>query len=217
MEKTKKEIEDIIILLKERYPDAHGTLNFTTPFQIAVSVALSAQATDARVNLITPALFNIAPDAESMNKLSVDEIREYIKSINYFNNKAKNLKEMSRQIVEDFNGNMPNNIDDLQKLAGIGRKSANIIMLEGFGKAVGIAIDTHAKRVSNRIGLSKETDPNKIEQDLLKLYDKKYYADINHLFVWHGREICDARNPKCNICPINKYCNYYKFEFKKDK
>lgn len=215
MNKTKKELEDIIKLLKERYPEAHGTLDFKTPFQIAVSVALSAQATDARVNLITPALFHIAPDAESMNKLTVDEIKEYIKSINYFNNKAKHLKEMSRQIVEDFNGKLPDNIDDLQKLAGIGRKSANIIMLEGFGKAVGIAIDTHAKRVSNRIGLSKESDPNKIEQDLLNLYDQKHYADINHLFVWHGREICDARNPKCDICPINKYCNYYKFEYKK--
>lgn len=110
---------------------------------------------------------------------------------------------------------MPDNIDDLQKLAGIGRKSANIIMLEGFNNPVGIAIDTHAKRVSNRLGLSKESDPNKIEQDLMKIYDKKYYKDLNHLFVWHGRAICDARNPKCDICPVKEYCNYYIKEYEK--
>lgn len=214
MEKTKKELDDIIKLLKKEYPEAHGTLDFETPFQIAVSVALSAQATDARVNLITPALFNVAPNAEEMNKLSVDEIREYIKSINYFNNKAKNLKEMSRQIVEDFGGNLPDNMEDLQKLAGIGRKSANIIMLEGFNNPQGVAVDTHAKRVSNRLGLSKESDPNKIEQDLLRQFDKKHYADLNHLFVWHGRELCTARNPKCSKCPLKKYCLYYKDEYK---
>ncbi len=217
MKKNKEEAEEVIKLLIERYPEAHGTLDFETPFQIAVAVALSAQATDARVNIVTPALFNVAPDAESMNKLSVDEIREYIKSINFFNNKSKNLKEMARQIVEDYNNEMPNNVDELQKLAGIGRKSANIIMLEGFGEAVGIAVDTHAKRIANRIGLSDESDPNKIEKELMELYDKKYYKNINHLMVWHGREICDARNPKCEICPVNKYCNYYKFEFKKHK
>ena len=214
MEKSKKELDDIIKLLKKEYPEAHGTLDFETPFQIAVSVALSAQATDARVNLVTPALFNVAPNAEEMNKLSVDEIREYIKSINYFNNKAKNLKEMSRQIVEDFGGNLPDNMEDLQKLAGIGRKSANIIMLEGFNNPQGVAVDTHAKRVSNRLGLSKESDPNKIEQDLLRQFDKKHYADLNHLFVWHGRELCTARNPKCSKCPLKKYCLYYKDENK---
>ena len=214
MEKTKKELDDIIKLLKKEYPEAHGTLDFETPFQIAVSVALSAQATDARVNLVTPALFNVAPNAEEMNKLSVGEIREYIKSINYFNNKAKNLKEMSRQIVEDFGGNLPDNMEDLQKLAGIGRKSANIIMLEGFNNPQGVAVDTHAKRVSNRLGLSKESVPNKIEKDLLRQFDKKHYADLNHLFVWHGRELCTARNPKCDECPLQKYCLYYKDEYK---
>ena len=217
MEKSKKELEDIIKLLKKEYPEAHGTLNFKTPFQLAVSVALSAQATDARVNKITPALFNVAPNAEEMNKLTVDEIKEYIKSINYFNNKAKNLKEMSRQIVEEYDGKIPNNIEDLQKLAGIGRKSANIIMLEGFNNPVGIAIDTHAKRVSNRLGLSNESDPSKIEQDLMKIYDKKHYKDLNHLFVWHGRTICDSRKPKCDICPISHLCNYYIKEYKNNK
>ena len=214
MKKTKKELENIIKLLKKEYPDAHGTLDYKTPFQLAVSVALSAQATDARVNIITPALFNIAPSAEEMNKLSLEEIKEYIKSINFFNNKARNLKEMSRQIVEEYNGNMPDNMEDLQKLAGIGRKSANIIMLEAFNNPQGVAVDTHAKRVSNRLGLSKENDPNKIEQDLLKQFDKKHYKDLNHLFVWHGRELCTARNPKCDKCPLKEYCEYYKKEEK---
>ncbi len=214
MKKTKKELENIIKLLKKEYPDAHGTLDYKTPFQLAVSVALSAQATDARVNIITPALFNVAPSAEEMNKLSLEEIKEYIKSINFFNNKARNLKEMSRQIVEEYNGNMPDNMEDLQKLAGIGRKSANIIMLEAFNNPQGVAVDTHAKRVSNRLGLSKENDPNKIEQDLLKQFDKKHYKDLNHLFVWHGRELCTARNPKCDKCPLKEYCEYYKKEEK---
>ena len=115
-----------------------------------------------------------------------------------------------KKILEDFNGIVPENMEDLQSLPGVGRKSANVIMLEAFSNPQGIAVDTHAKRISNKIGFSNNTEPEKIEQDLLKQIPKQYYYDVNHLLVWHGRNICSARNPKCNECPVNKYCDSYK-------
>lgn len=210
IKRSKKRLENIVETLKKEYPEAKCSLDFETPFQMAVAVLLSAQATDARVNIITPALFLIAPNAEKMALLSVEEIKEYIKSINYYNNKSKNIHKMANQIVREYNGVLPNNMEDLQKLAGIGRKSANVIMLEAFNNPQGIAVDTHAKRVSNRLGLSDNSDPDKIEKDLLKQFDKKHYKDINHLFVWHGRYTCTARNPKCEKCNLKEECIYYK-------
>ena len=127
----------------------------------------------------------------------------------FYKNKAKNIKKCAKQILEDFNGNVPENMEDLLELAGIGRKSANVIMLEAFGIANGIAVDTHAKRISNRIGFSSENDPEKIEKDLLKIFPNDTLKDINHLLVWHGRNTCDSRKPKCDICTVKKYCNYY--------
>lgn len=210
IKRSKKRLKNIVETLKKEYPEAECSLDFETPFQMAVAVLLSAQATDARVNIITHALFLIAPNAEKMALLSVEEIKEYIKSINYYNNKAKNIHKMANQIVHEYNGVLPNNMEDLQKLAGIGRKSANVIMLEAFNDPQGIAVDTHAKRVSNRLGLSNNSDPDKIEKDLLKQFDKKYYKDINHLFVWHGRYTCTARSPKCDKCKLKEECTYYK-------
>ena len=116
----------------------------------------------------------------------------------------------AKQVLENFNGKVPDNMEDLQSLAGVGRKSANVVMLEAFNKPQGIAVDTHAKRISNLIGLSKEADPSKIEKDLIKIFPKEYLKDINHLFVWHGRNTCVARKPKCDVCPVNKYCKTYK-------
>ena len=127
----------------------------------------------------------------------------------FYKNKAKNIIACSKKLIEDYNGVVPNNMKDLISLPGIGRKCANVIMLEAFNNPIGIAVDTHAKRISNRIGLSSKEDPEKIEQDLLKKIDKKYYYDVNHLFVWHGRNTCTARNPKCNSCTICNYCDFY--------
>lgn len=208
--KTKKQAVEILKILKEYYPEAKCSLDFRSPFEMAISVMLSAQCTDERVNKTTPALFKKANTPEKMSKLSLEEIEEIIKPCGFYKNKAKNVLACSKMLVEEFNGEVPCNMEDLQKLPGIGRKSANVIMLEAFNNPQGIAVDTHARRISNKIGLSKETNPEKIEQDLLKLLPKESYYDANHLFVWHGRYTCIARNPKCKECPIKNMCDTYK-------
>lgn len=207
--KTKKEAIKIIQILKEYYPDATCSLDFTSPFEMTISVMLSAQCTDERVNKTTPNLFKIANTPEKMLSLSVEQIEEIIKPCGFYKTKAKNVLACSRVLVDEFNGVVPNNMDDLQRLPGIGRKSANVIMLEAFNNPQGIAVDTHARRISNKIGFSKQEDPEKIEKDLLKVIPKEYYYDANHLFVWHGRNICNARSPKCEICPVKEYCNSF--------
>ena len=207
--KSKKDAIKIIEILKEYYPDATCSLDFTTPFEMLISVMLSAQCTDERVNKTTPNLFKTYNTPEKMANIDIKELEEIIHPCGFYKNKAKNIIACSKRLVEVYNSKVPDNIEDLMTLAGVGRKSANVIMLEAFNKPVGIAVDTHAKRVSNLVGFSKESDPEKIEQDLLKQFSEKYLKDINHLFVWHGRNTCIARRPKCDICPINKYCDEY--------
>lgn len=206
--KTKKEAEKIIKILKDYYPDCTCSLDFRTPFEITIAVMLSAQCTDERVNKTTPSLFEKYATPEAMAKIDLAELEEIIHPCGFYKNKAKNIKACSQKLLEEFGGIVPNDIDLLQTLPGVGRKSANVIMLEAFQNPVGIAVDTHAKRISNKVGFSKEMEPTKIEQDLLKVFAKKYYYDVNHLFVWHGRKMCDARKPKCDECPINTYCDY---------
>ena len=211
MKKFKK--EDIINLvenLKSSYPDATCSLDFETPFQMVIAVMLSAQCTDERVNKTTPALFERCKTIQDFADIDIHELEEIIHPCGFYKNKAKNIKLCAKQVLENFDGKVPDNMDDLQSLAGVGRKSANVVMLEAFNKPQGIAVDTHAKRISNLMGLSKESDPSKIEQDLVKIFPKEYLKDINHLFVWHGRNTCVARKPKCNDCSVNKYCEYYK-------
>ena len=210
--KTQKDAIEIIKILNAYYPEAKCSLDFQSPFQMAISVMLSAQCTDERVNKITPSLFKVAETPEKMIKLSLKEIENIIKPCGFYRNKAKNILAFSQILIEKYNGIVPNSMDELQKLPGIGRKSANVIMLEAFNSPEGIAVDTHAKRISNRLGFSKKTDPEKIEQDLLKVIPKEYYYSANHLFVWHGRNICIARLPKCDICPVKQYCLYTNIE-----
>lgn len=205
----KKNVEKIIQILKETYPDAKCSLDFSTPFELAVAVALSAQCTDERVNKTTPELFKKCKTIEDYANIDINELEKIIHPCGFYKNKAKNIKLCATQVLNNFNGELPHTMDELTTLSGIGRKSANVILLEAFGIANGIAVDTHAKRISNLIGLSNEKDPQKIEQDLLKIIPKTYLKDVNHLFVWHGRNICVARKPKCDICPIKKYCNHY--------
>ena len=207
--KKQNEVLEIIKILKEFYPDATCSLDFRNPFEMMISVMLAAQCTDERVNKTTPYLFEKFGTIESMANADVEEIEKIIHPCGFYKNKAKNAKACCEKILDEFNGQVPNNMKDLQSLPGIGRKSANVIMLEAFHEPQGIAVDTHAKRISNRIGFSKQTDPEKVEQDLLKQIPKEYYYDVNHLLVWHGRKICDSRNPKCKECPIKKYCDSY--------
>lgn len=206
---NKQEATKIVEILKRRYPDATCSLDFTTPFQAVVAVILSAQCTDERVNKTTPDIFNKYKSVEDFANIDLQTLENLIRPCGFYKNKAKNIKLCANQILNNFNGKVPNNMKDLLSLAGVGRKTANVVMLEVFGIAEGIAVDTHAKRISNLTGLSNKKEPEKIEQDLLKLFSKNDFKDINHLFVWHGRNTCLARRPKCDDCPINRYCEYY--------
>ena len=206
---TKNETNKIIEILRKTYPEAKCSLDFNTPFELVVAVMLSAQCTDERVNLTTPALFSRCKTIEDFTEIDINELKEIIHPCGFYKNKAKNIKKCAKQILEDFNGEVPCDMDSLLTLAGVGRKSANVIMLEVFGIADGIAVDTHCKRLSNRIGLSDKSDPSKIEQDLLKQIDKSNLKDVNHLFIWHGRYCCTARNPKCEQCTIKNFCKSY--------
>ena len=207
---NQKDAVKMIEILKQTYPDATCSLDFETPFQAVVAVILSAQCTDERVNKTTPALFERCKTVEDFANIDIKELEDFIHPCGFFKNKAKNIKLCANQVLEKFNGQVPNNMEDLMSLAGVGRKTANVVLLEVFGIAEGIAVDTHAKRISNLIGLSNEKEPEKIEQDLIKIFPKEYLKDINHLFVWHGRNTCIARHPKCDNCSIKEYCKHYK-------
>ena len=205
----KQDARKLVNLLKKAYPDATCSLDFKTPFQLVVAVMLSAQCTDERVNKTTPELFSRCNTIEDFANIDINELEQIIHPCGFYKNKAKNIKLCAKQVLENFNGEVPHTMKELTSLAGVGRKSANVIMLEVFGIAEGIAVDTHAKRISNLTGLSKAKEPEKIEQDLIKFFPKDTLKDINHLFVWHGRNTCIARHPKCDSCTINKFCKHY--------
>ncbi len=205
----KEDYIELIKILKDYYPDATCSLDFNTPFELVVAVMLSAQCTDERVNKTTPKLFERCKTIQDFANIDINELEEIIHPCGFYKNKAKNIKLCAKQVLENFNGEVPQTMDELMSLAGIGRKSANVIMLEVFKNPQGIAVDTHAKRISNLIGLSSQKEPKKIEQDLLKIFSKEYLKDINHLLVWHGRNTCIARKPKCETCPIKNFCNNY--------
>ena len=206
---NKKDTLEIIEILINTYPDAKCSLDFTTPFEMLVAVILSAQCTDERVNKTTPALFSKYSTPEDFANIPLDELENFIHPCGFYKNKAKNIKATAQIIVDKYNGKVPETMEELMSLPGVGRKSANVVMLEAFNKPQGIAVDTHCKRISNKIGFSNEKEPEKIEQDLLKIIPSKYYKDMNHILIWHGRNTCVARNPKCETCTINKYCKEY--------
>ena len=206
----KQDIELLYKALKKAYPDATCSLDFTTPFELVVAVMLSAQCTDERVNKVTPTLFKRCKTIDDFANIDIKELENLIHSCGFYKNKAKNIKLCAKTVLDKYNGVVPQTMEELTSLPGVGRKSANVIMLEVFGIAEGIAVDTHAKRISNLVGLSSKKEPEKIEQDLIKLFPKEYLKDINHLLVWHGRNTCIARKPKCSDCSINKYCKHFK-------
>lgn len=209
MKFSKKDAKQIVQILKDTYPDATCSLDFTTPFEAVVAVILSAQCTDARVNLTTPALFKRCKSVQDFIDIDIKELENLIHPCGFYRNKAANIKACAKQVLENFNGKIPSTMDELLTLAGVGRKTANVVLLEVFGIANGIAVDTHAKRISNKLGLSSQKEPEKIEQDLLKIFDKEDLKDINHLLVWHGRNTCTARNPNCQNCTLSKYCKSF--------
>lgn len=205
----KSEASEIVKILRKTYPEAGCSLDFKTPFELVVAVMLSAQCTDERVNKTTPELFNRCPTIEEYVNIGIEELEKIIHPCGFYKNKAKNIKLCANQVLTKFGGKVPKTMEELMSLAGVGRKSANVIMLEVFGDAQGIAVDTHVKRISNLLGLSGEKEPIKIEQDLLKIFDKKDLKDINHLLIWHGRNTCVARRPQCENCTIKQFCKHY--------
>jgi endonuclease III len=192
--------------LAAAYPDAHCALDFTTPFQLLVATILSAQCTDKRVNLVTPALFARYPTPQALAAANVSDVEELIKSTGFFRNKAKSLIGMAAAVVDSHEGVIPDDMDSLVKLPGVGRKTANVILGNAYGKNEGVVVDTHVSRLSHRLALTKETDPVKIERDLVQLFPSEQWTMLSHLLIEHGRQVCEARRPKCEICPLNDLC-----------
>ena len=208
---TKKErFEKIINYFSTHQPVAETELQYKNPYQLLVAVILSAQCTDKRVNMVTPALFKAFPKAEVLAEASSDEVFEYIRSISYPNNKAKHLVGMAKMLIHDFKGVVPSDVDELQKLPGVGRKTANVIASVVYEKPA-MAVDTHVFRVSNRLGLTANSKtPLETEKQLVKYIPEHKIAIAHHWLILHGRYICLARTPKCEICPLTQWCAYFK-------
>jgi len=204
--KTAQHATEVFARLKRAHPDAHCELDHETPLQLLVATILSAQCTDKRVNMVTPLLFKTFPTAASLADADPEKLEEIIKSTGFFRNKTKSLIGLGKALVERHNGEVPDSMDTLVKLPGIGRKTANVILGNAFGKNEGVVVDTHVARLSHRLGLTKETDPVKIEQDLIPLFPRKDWALLSHLLIFHGRRVCVARAPKCEICVLNDIC-----------
>jgi endonuclease-3 len=205
----RKKVEEIIKIFDKLYPDAECTLEYRDPLQLLISTQLAAQCTDARVNIVTRELFQKYRNAEDFANADLHELEQAIKSTGFYRNKARNIKNCCRDIVEKFGGNIPDNLEDMLTLPGVGRKTANLVLGDIFG-IPGIVVDTHAKRLSQRIGLTGNEDPKKIEFDLMKVVPKNEWGRFCHQLVYHGRAVCNARKPKCAQCMISSFCDYYK-------
>jgi endonuclease-3 len=206
MEPAPRRIGRIIGLLRERYPQPRTALEFGNPLQILVATILAAQCTDERVNRITPGLFLKYPTAAALARADRTELEQEIRSAGIFRNKAKNIIGAARRIVEEYGCAVPDSMAALVTLPGVARKTANIVLAAGYGKAEGIAVDTHARRLSRRLGLSRHEDPEKIERDLLAVVPKDDWLDFNFLLVEHGRALCQSRKPKCPDCFLRRLC-----------
>jgi endonuclease-3 len=202
-----QKIGPILKLLEEHYPGAHVTLDFSNPLELLVATVLSAQCTDVRVNQVTPAIFKKYRSAADYAKAPLEELSQAIYATGFYNQKAKSLKAICEALVKQFGGQVPSSLDDLVKLPGIGRKTANVILGNAFG-IPGITVDTHLGRVSQRLGLTKQKDPVKIEFDLMPLVPKERWVKFSHQMIWHGRQVCTAKKPDCPHCPLLYYCDY---------
>lgn len=203
---TKERYDGVIAWFSEHMPVAESELHYTDPYQLLVAVILSAQCTDKRVNMTTPALFEAYPTPEAMAQATAEEIYAYIKSISYPNNKARNLAAMARMLCTEFGGVVPSDLDALQRLPGVGRKTANVVLANAFGKPA-FAVDTHVFRVSNRIGLAHANNVEQTERQLMEAVPRDRWSHTHHLLIWHGRRCCTARKPACERCPIVQ-CEY---------
>lgn len=210
---SEKNIDKILTLLKKEYPNAKIALNFSNPLEILVATVLSAQCTDKRVNMVTKSLFKKYRKVQDYAKADLKSFEQEIRSTGFYHNKAKNIISAAQKMVKNFDAKVPDSMDKLMELPGVARKTANIVLFNGFRKVEGIAVDTHVRRVSQRLGLSKNEDPDKIEQDLMKQLDREEWGKFSYLLIDHGRKICDAKKPKCLECILQKLCpskkNFY--------
>jgi endonuclease-3 len=198
--------QKIISVLKRTYPSAHCELNFSNPLELLVATILSAQCTDKRVNLVTAGLFKKYRQAKDFAAAELSELEHAIHSTGFYKNKAKNIKACCAALVEKFGGEVPRTMDELHALAGVGRKTANVVLGNAFGINVGVVVDTHVTRLSTRLGLTTETDPVKIEHGLMKLVPQENWTWFSHWLIWHGRRRCDARKPDCGPCELKALC-----------
>ncbi|MEG4056749.1 MULTISPECIES: endonuclease III [unclassified Microcoleus] len=197
---------EILIRLKRLYPEAPCTLNYETPVQLLVATILSAQCTDDRVNLVTPALFERFPDAVALANADIEELESLVRSTGFYRNKSKNIKGACQAIVNKFNNQVPQRMELLLELPGVARKTANVVLAHAFGINMGVTVDTHVKRLTQRLGLTEHTDPTRIERDLMILLPQPDWENWSIRLVYHGRAVCNARNPVCNICELADLC-----------
>jgi len=196
----------VVRRLRGEYPEARCALTHGNPYELVVSTILSAQCTDEMVNRVTPALFARYPTAERLAKARLPDVEKLVKSTGFFRNKAKSITGMAKKVVADFGGEVPRTMDELLTLPGVARKTANVVLGVAFGKAEGVVVDTHVRRLSRRLGLTTEEDPKKIEVDLMALLPRSDWIDIGHLLIWHGRRVCAARKPLCERCVLRDRC-----------
>lgn len=196
----------ILQRLETAYPDAHCALDHADPYQLLVATILSAQCTDVRVNMVTPALFARFPDARTLAAGSQAEVEDLVRSTGFFRNKAKNLLAMAAALIERHGGRIPDTMDALQALPGVGRKTANVVLGNAFGRNEGVTVDTHVGRIARLLRLSSATDPEKVERDLMGLFPQPKWTLLSHLLISHGRAVCIARRPRCGSCPIAAQC-----------
>ena len=193
-------------LLEIEYPEAETALSHTNPFELAVATILSAQCTDERVNMVTPELFRRFPDLEALAAAELEELEVIVHSTGFFRSKAKNLVGMAQAILRDFGGELPRSLAELTRLPGIGRKTANVVLGNAFGIDEGVVVDTHVKRLSGRMGFTRETTPERVERDLIEIFPRERWTPLAHLLIFHGRESCPARKPRCGECVVAHLC-----------
>ncbi len=199
-------VAEILRRLEEAYPTAQCALHHTNPLELLVATILSAQCTDERVNQVTQELFRKYPTVEDYAFANPEELEQDIRPTGFYRNKARHIQNAARMILERFGGRVPDTMEELLQLPGVARKTANVVLGVAFHKAEGIVVDTHVKRVSRRLGLTREQDPKKIEQDLMRIIPRERWIDFGHQMIWHGRQICQARKPDCPNCPLNDLC-----------
>ncbi len=202
----KERVAEIIARLRDRYPDPETALEHTSPYQLLVATILSAQTTDERVNMVTPALFEAFPTPGDLAGARPEDVEELIHSTGFFRQKTKSIIGMAEAVVDEHDGEIPDTMDGLVALPGVGRKTANVVLGNAFGKNVGVVVDTHVKRLAGRLGLTKETSPDRVEKDLMELVPQDDWTDLSHLLIFHGRAVCDARKPRCEDCTLSDLC-----------